>query len=236
MPSHAEPGHEAGAALSDQDKHTPTHGESSEDRRREADERHARYARRAEELQAQRRIQDARAAAEQPPDDAPPRKPMGWGFPIMWLLIGIACFIPGYFIQKGADRDVAQLTAQVEGTILNDAHTERSSNCRHGSSCSTNYSCEFSYQFSPKDAATGEDYRGEGSDHGRCGDDQSEGTARTVYYDPDDPEHSTIEDPGSFFERYIGLLVLMIPGGICIIYAVVRSGLNVVRRATYRRS
>jgi hypothetical protein len=216
--------------VSDHDDHPSTHSQSEEDRPRESSERRARYAQRARELRERRQAQEA----QEGPSSGPPSTPMGWKFPLMWLIIGLALLIPGHFVQQHEDRDWARMSEQVEGTILNDAHTESHSSCGGGHGCSTDYRCDFSYQFSPKGAATGEAYRGEGSDTTSCGAHQVEGTARTVYYDPGDPEHNTVKDPDDYADRHFGLLLLMIPGSVFTVYALVRFGQNIVHRLTNR--
>jgi hypothetical protein len=155
-------------------------------------------------------------------------KPMGWAMPIAAALFGLALFIPGYFLQHSADVNARTYSASAVGTVQDGAHEVRGHK--------DTMSCKFSYQFTPDGADSDDVYAGTGADSSACGKDQAQGAERTVYYDPGNPRENTTQNPNGISNRYVGMVVLELPGGLLILWAVIRSVLNIVRRRAAARS
>lgn len=149
-------------------------------------------------------------------------KPTGWAMPIAAALFGLALFIPGYFLQHSADVNARTYSASVTGTVQDGAHEEKDHDDR--------ISCKFSYQFTPDGADSDDVYAGTGSDSAACGKDQAQGADHTVYYDPGNPRENTTQNPNGISNRYVGMVVLELPGGVLILWAAIRSVLNIIRR------
>ncbi|MCQ9385642.1 DUF3592 domain-containing protein [Brevibacterium sp. 50QC2O2] len=136
------------------------------------------------------------------------RMESGW-----WITPACAFALAAFMIVLGVwDRQInryeaSTMTSTVTASVLAGASESTHRECgSEQKTCSTTYTCTIRYVFTPDPARPEARATGEAEESGRCGEQQAEGTQRTVYFDPADTAQSTVSDPNAGLNRHGWLL------------------------------
>jgi hypothetical protein len=150
-----------------------------------------------------------------------PREPFltrlrnNWVMVVIFCGIGLLLVAGGLVIKHFSDAGQRDLTATTTAHVLAGAKESTTSDCS-GRRCSTDYDCDFEYEYTPAGAA--KPYKNSSSDDGKCDETEAEGATRAAYYNPDDPNDVSLYDPNSSDQKYAWLW-LAGPGVLCFVAA-----------------
>ena len=139
----------------------------------------------------------ARSKGRPGPERTSPRK-RGKGAWLM-LIAGVFFVLASAVGLAASLDDAATITSTTQGFVI-DAEQRG----RQWGPFAKRRRCIVDYQYT----VAGEDYRVHEWWHGGCRDIRSGGLA-TVYYDPEDPGRSLLQDPNPWTEKYLGPILLL---------------------------
>jgi hypothetical protein len=135
---------------------------------------------------------------------------------VVFCGIGLVLIAGGLVIKHFSDAGRRDLTASTTAHILPGAKESTSSDCS-GRRCTTEYQCDFEFEYTPSGAA--QPYKKSTNDEGECGGTEKAGATRTAYYNPDRPSDVSLYDPNSNDQKYawmwlagVGILCFVIAG------------------------
>jgi hypothetical protein len=117
--------------------------------------------------------------------------------------------VGGIIAWQTSRHDAATMTSTATASIVESTTLRRSSNDNNRQR--TTYSCRYTYEFT----VDGDTVSGQDEDQDRCSESQDPGTERTVYYDPDSPEHSAAHNPAEHTHWWI---VMEVVGLLCLLW------------------
>lgn len=117
------------------------------------------------------------------------------------IVVGVACLLFSVLALLAGFDDAGSVTSETKGRVIT----------ADESAVGRGHQCDVDYQYD----VNGRTYRIQTYWDGGCGDIRSDST-NTVYYDPRDPERSTLQNPTDWTELYVGPLVLFGFGAVFI--------------------
>jgi len=109
------------------------------------------------------------------------------------IILGVGLLIGGFFLKGYEEQDARIYSASTTATVLDGARSDGYSACDGKTQdCTSTAVCALSYSFV---ASSGQHLEASTAEPEACGKMQAEGAERTVYYDPEAPQVSTLRDP-----------------------------------------